>query len=240
MRPTSWPGWRPVPLEQHRQRLADAGGVEGARPAARAAACRSLQPLGLRPAPAPACRRPDAGVPGRALYLNEKAWAKPISSTRSQRGREVRVALAREADDEVGRQREVGPRRAQGRRRRGDSRRRCSLRFIASSTASEPDCTGRCRNGISCGTSPCARDQVGVHVARDARSCSAAAQARGSRPARRISRREAPAPAVRAVAVVGVDVLAEQRDLARAGADQAAAPRARMAATGRLCSAPRV
>ncbi len=70
--------------------------------------------------------------------------------------REIRLALAREADDEIRRQRDVRPRgRAAGRRSRRYVRAVC-WRFIASSTRSEPDCTGRCRNGISCGTSPCA------------------------------------------------------------------------------------
>ena len=54
-----------------------------------------------------------AGVPGRGEYLNEKAWAKPISRTRASVAREIRVALAGKADDEIGRQRDVGPRRAQ-------------------------------------------------------------------------------------------------------------------------------
>ena len=108
--------------------------------------------------------------------------------------REVGIALAGKADDEIRRQRQIWPGRRAGRRRRADSRRRCSARFIASSTASEPDCTGRCRNGISCGKSRWARIRSSVHVARmrggvaqpgEARNLGQRPQQAGQSPGRR-------------------------------------------------------
>ena len=68
-------------------------------------------------------------------------------------------------------------------------------------------------------------DQLVVHVARDARSCSGCARAPSISASARIRRAEAPASPVRRRAVIGVDVLAEQRDLARARARPAGAPR---------------
>ena len=87
---------------------------------------------------------------------------------------------------------------------------------MAARMRSEPDCTGRCRYGISAGRSRCAAIRLVVHVAgmaggvaqpRDARHLGDAMQ----QPAER------PGAAVRAFAVIGVDVLADQRDLAHAG-----------------------
>ena len=52
------------------------------------------------------------GVPGRGLYLNEKALAKPMSATSRIVSANSALGLAREADDEVGREGDVGARRA--------------------------------------------------------------------------------------------------------------------------------
>ena len=40
------------------------------------------------------------------------------------------------------------------------------LRFIAARMRSDPDCTGKCRNGISCGNLGVSRNQIVAHVAR--------------------------------------------------------------------------
>ena len=85
-----------------------------------------------------------AGVPGRGLYLNEKALAKPTSATSRMRLLEIRIGLAGEADDEIGGQRRFGPAARMRSIRRRYSSPVC-LRFMASRMRSEPDCTGRCR-----------------------------------------------------------------------------------------------
>ncbi len=80
---------------------------------------------------------------------------------------------------------------------------------------SEPDCTGRCRNGISLATSRCAAISAVGHVARMRGGVAQPQQARdvgqfAHQPA------EVPGAAIRRLAVPGVDVLAQQGDLARA------------------------
>ena len=83
------------------------------------------------------------------------------------------------------------------------------------------------------------RDQIVVHVARMAGRVAQPLDARGFR--RRAAAAGRASTARRpALAVIGVDVLAEQRHLAHAGSRPAARPPRRSSSTGRETSAPRV
>ena len=104
-----------------------------------------------------------------------------------------------------------------------DARRKSSaecLRFIAASMLSEPLCTGRCKNGISCGLSRCARVSSS--------SCRSGG-GRVTQPLRfgiSVRRQQAPqAPcfSVRPLAVIGIHVLAEQDNFARASSNHTSA-----------------
>ena len=114
---------------------------------------------------------------------------------------------------------------AQRARPRADSRRRYSARFIAASTRVRAGLHRQMQERHQLRHVAMRRDQVVVHVARVRGRVADAARAPGSRPAPGSGGRD-PNPAVRPGAAIGVDVLAEQRDLARAGGDQARAPRA--------------
>ena len=124
-----------------------------------------------------------AGVPGRGLYLNENAWAKPISSTSASVAAEVGVALAGKADDEVGRQRDVGARARAGARRRAGSRRRCGAG--SSPRGRDPSRTAPADAGTASAssTSRVRRDQRRHPDRADARSCSGSARGPRSRRA---------------------------------------------------------
>ena len=62
-----------------------------------------------------------------------------------QRVREIGLGLAREADDEVGRERDVGARRAHAIDRGGGIRRLCACGSWPRGCGRSPACTGRCR-----------------------------------------------------------------------------------------------
>ena len=125
-------------------------------------------------------------------------------------------------------------------RNRATIRRKSSavcLRFIAFSILSEPDCTGRCKNGISAGLSRCAR--ISSSSCRWGRG--GIAQPLNPLDLRQLAQQpcEAPYPPIRPLAVVGVHILPQQRNLARPLATIRLAS-ATMLATGRDASAPRV
>ena len=157
-------------------------------------------------------------MPGRGLYLNENAWAKPISSTSASVARKSLVALARKADDEVGRERDVRTRPPQARDPAA-----VVVRAVAP--------VHRAKDAVRAGLHrqmqerhqlrhvAVRRDQLGAEIAR--------MRGRVANPLQAIEVRERadqageiPVATIRSGAAVGVDVLPEQRDLARAGRDQ--------------------
>ena len=133
--------------EQHRHRHADAGRVEGVL----LLADQRLQRCSRSSLTASATGLGGAGGGGaraRGVFEREGLREADIAHQR-QRRLEIGVGLAGMADDEVRRQREVGTGGAQPVDQAAVGRRSWP-RFIAPSMRSEPDCTGRCRNGISC------------------------------------------------------------------------------------------
>ena len=155
-------------------------------------------------------------MPGRGEYLNENAPAKPTSSTSRSVSREILLGLAGEADDEIRRERDVGPRGAQplddaqiigagvAAVHRGENavgaglHRQMQMRHQRRQIAMRGDQTRR----------PCRADGWW---------CSAAARCREFRRGDAAARRACQARPSGAFAVIGVDVLADQRDLAHAG-----------------------
>ena len=104
------------PLDQHLRGLAHPRPVGGERE--RALEVLELLEPRLRDAPAgTGSGSSAAAVPGRGEYLNAKLSTKPDVAHERERGLEVGVGLAGEADDQVGRERDVRARRAQARRR---------------------------------------------------------------------------------------------------------------------------
>ena len=84
-----------------------------------------------------------ASVPERGEKMNVNALSNRTSSTTASGLLEVLVRLAREADDEVGAEREVGNRVAQPRRRAGGTASRSYVRRMRLRTRDEPDCSGQ-------------------------------------------------------------------------------------------------
>ena len=136
-----------------------------------------------------------------------------------ERRAEIRLALAGKADDEIRRQREVGARRAQP----FDG---AAIIVGGVARGSSPPARGRSRSApAGAGTASAAARRDAPRSARrrhraDARSCSAAASSPGIPASARISSPSRHSPPSGAGAVIGVDVLAEQRDLARAVGDE--------------------
>ena len=90
------PGMPARLLEEHVDRPPDGSPVE-ALPLRRRAAPAGARAAPPSPPPAPGRRISAAGVPGRGLYLKEKALAKPTSSDEPQRLLEIGIASRRES-----------------------------------------------------------------------------------------------------------------------------------------------
>ena len=207
------------PLEQDGQGGADAGRVEGRRLGfERSCSCCSRADFtGLGDLPP---QRGRGRARAAALYLNEKAWAKPISST-------SRMVAAKSASLSPGKPT----------MKSDDSAR--SGRAARSASTSAPIVVGRVaavhrlQHGIGARLHrqmqerhqlrhvAMGADQLRVHVAR-VRGGVAQPGEPGDLGQRAQQAGEAPGRAVRALAVVGVDVLAQQRELARTAGDEAA------------------
>ena len=174
-------------FQQHRQDAADAGRVEARAAAAPAAPAGSASRSALTGSGTWSAAA-AAGVPGRGEYLNENAWAKPISPTRSRVARKSVVALARKADDQIGGQRQIRAAPRAGARRCGGSRSRCGA-------GSSPPGRGRSRSAPADAetASAAARRDGRRSAARrhraDARWCSGCGRARRARRARGPDRR---------------------------------------------------
>ena len=160
------------------------------------------------------------GVPGRArIFERERLRVTRRSRTSSSVASKSAVRLAGKADDEIARHGDIGPGGADARRSAPDSRRRCG-------GGSSPSGCGRSP------TAPADADKASAPAGRDARRsarrpcradgwwCSAAAPGRGSRRAGTAAGRGPIRAPLRSLAMPGVDVLAEQRDLAHAGGGQ--------------------
>ena len=161
-----------------------------------------------------------AGVPGRGEYLKEKRRRNSTSRISARVVLEIGIGLARKADDEIGRERDVGPRGAQA---------PDDVEIVGRLVAA----VHRFQHAVGARTAPADEeghelrqgamrvDQILRPCPRDGWSYSAAAQ----RPAcaARCSKRRSSgqSPAVGVLAAIGVDVLADQRDLAHARVDEA-------------------
>ena len=161
-------------------------------------------------------RRAGGRRAGAGRILEAEGLGEADLADQRHRRREVGLGLAGMADDEVGGQREVGPGRAQPVHQRAGSRPRCGR-------GSSPPAPGRSRTApagagraSASGMSRCAAISVVVHVARMGGGVAQPRAGPGFRPVRRSSRPRPQVAAVRALAVPGIHVLAEQRDLARA------------------------
>ena len=84
-----------------------------ARCCSRKSACRRGEPLGLDRLRGSGRGIAAAGVPGRGLYLNEKAWAKPTSRTSASVASKSASLSPGKPTMKSDEKRDVGPRRAQ-------------------------------------------------------------------------------------------------------------------------------
>ena len=227
-------------LEQHRQGAADHRGVEGFLLAAQQR-LQPLQPFGLH-------------VFGHLLRHDRRRRAGPGAVFEGiglgvadlvhqrQRGREIVIALAGKSDDEIRRQRQVG---AAGAQPLDDAQIGCGVvlpvhrrQHAVGARLHRQMQIRHQRRHVAMGG-----DQIVGHVAGMGGGVADAVQ---PVDLGQVADQPAEAPFIRTAAdlarggaVIGIDVLAQQRDLARAAGHQA--PRlAAISATGRENSAPRV
>ena len=97
-----------------------------------------------------------AGVPGRGLYLKEKHCAKSISRTSCKVASKSASLSPGKPTMKSEEKRDVGPDLRECARSAGDNRPPYAGGSSPPARASEPDCTGRCRKGISFSMAPCA------------------------------------------------------------------------------------
>ena len=198
--PTSWPGLRARAFEQHLAAPADARLVEGQllRVEQR---LEALQPFvhHLARDLSVHLRGGRAGAGG----IFERESLRVVHRVDDpQRLLEIGVGLAGEADDEIARDGDVGPGGADAVDDRADSSPRVWLRFIALSTRSLPDCTGRWRIGHQLVDFGMGADQAFGHVVGMAGRVADARQSgqrveRADQPVEARSRRSRPRPSRR-------------------------------------------
>ena len=179
-----------------------------------------------------------ASVPPRGENTKVKAPSKPTSSTTATVSRKSLVGLAREADDQVGRQREVGNRGAHVVDEREVPLARVRAAHRASGSASSRTGAAGARARTRRRTRPSraitsGRKSFGCGLVKRIRSIPSIA----SHCAQELG--EADARVRREVAAVRVHVLAEQRDLADALGGQRRRSRRRSRPAGATRSRPR-
>ena len=224
-------------FEQHRHDAADARLVEGRAAGAPSNACKAASRSDLTSS-ATWSAAAAAGVPGRGEYLNENAWAKPISPTRSSvawksaslsPGKPTMRSVESARSGRAARSRSTAcryssgavapvhrPQHPIGAALHRQMQKRHQLRHIA-----------------------VRRDQRVIDIARmRGRVADAGEPGRSRRGPDQIA--QAPLPAARAGAVIGVDVLPEQGDLARAGDGQGACLGQHLCRRSRIFGAARI
>ena len=180
------------------------------------AACRRCKPLGFHLFGNLIAHR-GAGRAG-ALRIFEREGIRIADLVdEAQRVGEILLGLAREADDEIRREREIGPRGAQPVDACADSPRGCACG--SSLRECDPSRTAPADEAAA----PAAADRDAPRSGRrrrrtDGWSCSAARAMPGISATRRSRPPSVQARPSRSVAVIRVDVLPDQRDLAHAGA----------------------
>ncbi len=160
-----------------------------------------------------------AGVPGRGEYLNENEAEKPTSLDQLHRVAEIGIGLAGEADDEIGGKGEHGLRRAQA---------IDDAQIIVAGVTPVHGVENAVRSRLhrqmqlrhQFGQVAMRGDEAVVDVARMARGVAQALDAGNGRETLEQLRKRVSA-SVRSLAVIGIDVLADHRDLADAGIRQA-------------------
>ena len=227
-RRTSRPASRRRSADQRIETRAPTRGAGGAKRARRARVRSGIGSCGMR----------AAGVPARAENGKHVQEARGRSPRPAPGSREHRLALGREAGDQIGAERR-SPAGARGRAcRTRRHRAREWRRFMRFRIRSSPACSERCRCGISRGSSAISRQQLVVDLGRSrsrkAAGASAPAPASG-----------AGAPSGRALGLpgrsppLGGEIDAGQHDLAVRRPRPARAPRATISPTAALRLLPR-
>ena len=218
MRPESWPGLRPGPVNRTGRSSPSLSAVEALLLGAQQGQ-QFLQP-GVLDRLGHLVRRAGGRRAGAGRVFEAECLREADPADQVERRLEVRIGLAGVADDEVGRQREIRPGRPQPVDQARGSRPRCACG--SSPPAPGPSPTAPADAGTASASARPDAPRSGRRPCRaGARWCSGAAAGPGARPARGSARRSPTCRHPGAAPCQAFTFWPEQRDLARPARDQA-------------------